>query len=373
MSAADADADARQAGLDEIAEHGPHFVEDANGIYGDALVLVGRVLCGHPDATDVVAVSVDAEGMDLEADGVPLRVSFPEPAANLEGVLEQALALVALAHEQSGDDTVTSAERAAAELEAARTFPVEVLTVEDVQPKLRRITVRGASLEQFEPKGPDTCVYVLVAPEGKPLLAGADATYETISTLPDDERPLGAYYTLWDWRPEAPGGPELDLLFVLHGDEGPLSAWAARAEPGDELALWGPRDGWNPHEGADGYVLVADETGQPAAVRIVASLPDDVHIHAIVETDTEAGHLAFPEHPGLEVTWVHREGAAPGTTTLLEDAVRALEWPSGSPFVWGGAESGAMTAIRKHVRGERGVERAACLLTGYWRLGDERH
>jgi NADPH-dependent ferric siderophore reductase len=364
------DTDAVAAGLAEIEEHGPHFVEDANGIYGDALLLVGRVLGGHPDAQDVVAIAVDAGGMDLEADGVLFRMAFPQPATNLEGVLEQALALVALAHEQSGDETVTSAEKAAADLEAARTFLVEVLDVEDVQPHLRRITVQGPSLEHFQPKGPDTCFYVLIAPEGKPLLLDEGSTYESISTLPEDERPVGAYYTLWDWRPEV---LELDLLFVLHGDEGPLSAWAARAEVGDALALWGPRDGWNPHEGADGYVLVADETGQPAVAQTVASLPDDVRIQAVVETDDEAGHLPFPEHPGLELTRVHREGAAPGTTTLLEDAVRALEWPSGSPYVWGGAESGAMTAIRKHVRNERGVERAACLLTGYWRLGDERH
>ncbi|OWY61358.1 hypothetical protein B7486_64200, partial [cyanobacterium TDX16] len=272
-------------GLAEIEEHGPHFVEDANGIYGDALLLVGRVLGGHPDAHEVVATAVDATGMDLEADGAPFRVAFLKPAADMEGVLEQALALVALAHEQSGDQTVTSAEKAAAELQAARTFPVEVLDVEDVQPHLRRITVQGASLEAFEPKGPDTCFYVFIAPEGKPLLVDADSTYESIVAMADEDRPLGAYYTLWDWRPEV---LELDLLFVLHGDEGPLSAWASRAEAGDALALWGPRDGWNPHEEADGYVLVADETGQPAVAQIVASLPDDVRIQAVVETDSEA-------------------------------------------------------------------------------------
>ena len=44
--------------------------------------------------------------------------------------------------------------------------------------------------------------------------------------MPDEEKPLGAYYTLRAWRPEV---LELDMLFVLHGDSGPSSAWAARA------------------------------------------------------------------------------------------------------------------------------------------------
>lgn len=371
MSAAELPADGGAAGLAEIAEHGPHFVEDANGIYGDALLLVGKVLGGHPDAQDVVAVAVDAEGMDLEADGTPFRVAFPERARNIEGVIEQALALVAQAHEQSGDQTVTSAEKAAAELEAARTFPVEVLDVEDVQPHLRRITVQGASLEHFRPKGPDTCLYVFVAPPGRPLLVDATSTYESIVAMPEEDRPLGAYYTLWDWRPEV---LEMDLLFVLHGDDGPLAAWAGRAEPGDALALWGPRDGWNPPPEADGYLLVADETGQPAVTQIVDSLPDDAAIHAVVESDDESGHLRIAEHPGLTLTRVHRRGEPAGTTTLLEDAVRALEvLPGTSPYAWGGAESGAMTAIRKHLRNDRGLAREACLLTGYWRFGDARH
>jgi NADPH-dependent ferric siderophore reductase len=70
---------------------------------------------------------------------------------------------------------------------------------------------------------------------------------------------------------------------------------------------------------------------------------------------------------GVEVTWLHRDGAPPGTTDLLADAVRALPWPGGTPYVWGGGESRAMTAVRRHVRREVGLAREAVTLVAYWR------
>lgn len=74
--------------------------------------------------------------------------------------------------------------------------------------------------------------------------------------------------------------------------------------------------------------------------------------------------------PAVEVTCLHRDGAAPGTTTLLADAVRAMAWPGGTPYVWGGGESRAMTAVRNYVRGDVGLPREAVSLVAYWRHAD---
>jgi NADPH-dependent ferric siderophore reductase len=76
---------------------------------------------------------------------------------------------------------------------------------------------------------------------------------------------------------------------------------------------------------------------------------------------------ALPERPGVTVTWLHRDGAAPGTTTLLADAARALPPFTGTPYVWGGGETKAMTAVRRHVRGVRGLAREQVALIAYWR------
>ncbi len=67
---------------------------------------------------------------------------------------------------------------------------------------------------------------------------------------------------------------------------------------------------------------------------------------------------------------MYRNGAPAGTTTLLADAVRALPWPGGTPYVWGGGESRVMTAVRRHVRGEIGLSREQVSLVAYWRHAD---
>ena len=76
---------------------------------------------------------------------------------------------------------------------------------------------------------------------------------------------------------------------------------------------------------------------------------------------------SLPERPGVQVRWLHRDGAAPGTTTLLADAVAELHVPSGHPYVWGGAESRAMRDVRRHVRDAWGLHREQVSLLGYWR------
>ena len=85
------------------------------------------------------------------------------------------------------------------------------------------------------------------------------------------------------------------------------------------------------------------------------------------EVDNPGERQDLPDRAGTEVTWLYRDGAPPGTTTLLADAVRALPWPGGTPYAWGGGESRAMTAVRKYVRQEIGLAREQVSLVAYWR------
>lgn len=256
-----------------------------------------------------------------------------------------------------------------------RTFLTQVVAVEDVHPHLRQITFGGADLAAFEPIGPDTFLYVLLPPPGRTeLTIDQGFTWEACFRMGDDVRPVGAYYTLRRWRPEA---AEVDLLFVLHpvdGDHpgGHASRWAARAQVGDPVALWGPRTSWVPPVGTDGYVLVADDTGLPAAAAILELLPPGTPVELFAEVDALEERHPLPERDGAtRVHWVHRDGAAPGTTTALADAavahLRAGGVPGTAPYVWGGGESRIMTAVRKVVRHELGLAREQVSLIAYWR------
>jgi NADPH-dependent ferric siderophore reductase len=259
----------------------------------------------------------------------------------------------------------TEGERRAAEVARIRTMLTHVHAVTDVNPHLRRVTFKGGDLVDFAPCGPDTFLYLLLPPAGRTeLTIDRSFTWEAHALMDPAEQPVGAYYTLRAWRPEA---AELDVLMVLHGATGPASAWAERAAPGDPVALWGPRTAYHPPEGTRHLVLVADETGLPAVAVILEQLPAGWTAQVVAEVADEAERQSLPEVAGVDVTWCHRDGAEPGTTSLLVDGVRALpSFPPGT-YVWGGAESRSMTAVRRHVRGERGLAREDVSLVAYWR------
>ncbi len=361
------------ATVDEvIAEHRAEMVETVNREYADSVLLVGRILGGHRDATEARITSLDAGGADfvlVDPDGEhQVRVDFPERVAVADQLLIAVLGMVLRAREESGEEGMTSAEKLLAGTSGFRTFITEVVAVTEVTPTLRQVTFSGDDLATFEPAGPDTFLFVLLPPPGRAeLTIDADFRWEAVPEMPEEDRPVGAYYTLRRWRPEA---REIDVWAVIHEGAGPAGNWFEKVEVGAPAALWGPRTAFEPPPGTDGYLLAADETGLPAVAVILESLPSDVPIVVLAEADTPETAPPLPDHPGATVHWFHREGRAAGTTTLLGDAARTITLPGEQPYVWGGAESRAMTAVRKYVRHELGLTREQVSLVAYWRHQD---
>lgn len=354
---------------DPLADIRDLFVEHVNSSHEDSLVLVGRVLGRRPDATTARITAIDLAGLDLElgtqAGPAAVRLDFHAPITSADDLTGAAFGLVGEARRQSGEPGRTSAEQLMAEMQEIRTMITTVSAVEDIGPHLRQITFKGGDLDTFTPFGPDTFLYVLLPPPGRTQLTiDQSFTWEAHGRMPEAERPVGAYYTLRRWRPET---SELDAHFVLHGDEGPASAWALRAEVGDLVALWGPRTAWNPPALTTHYLLVADETGLPAVGAILEFLGDEVAVTIVAETDGPVDRPELPSRDGVEVLWVDRDGAPPGTTTLLPDAVAALDLDVDGLYAYGGAESRAVTAVRKLLRRERGCTREQVSMVGYWR------
>ncbi|MHB1139376.1 MAG: SIP domain-containing protein [Microthrixaceae bacterium] len=352
-----------------MAESGEDLLYRLNEDFQDSLLLVGRVLGGHPEATRTLIVALDAAGVDATmsdpAGEHAVRIEFAEPVTDAEQLTVALIDLVVRARDESGEEGESSGEAAASQLARIRTFLTEVVAVREITPHLREVTFRGGDLDSFEPLGPDTFLYLLLPPPGRTEL-GIDQSFswEAHATMAPEDQPRGGYYTLRRWRPEA---RELDIWMVLHGDAGYASAWAARAEPGDPVALWGPRTAYAPPAATDHLVLVADETGLPAVAVILEGLGAGRTATVVAECASEGEQQPLPEVPGAEVIWLHRGGAEVGTTTLLVDAVRALPPFPGTPYVWGGGESRAMTAVRRHVRDDRGLSREQVSLVGYWR------
>lgn len=236
-----------------------------------------------------------------------------------------------------------------------------------ITPRMQRVTLTGEDLQRFgeqgglhlrlliPPKGIAAPKWPVMGEDGRPVWPQGQDTL-TLRT-----------YTIR--RIDVAGG-EMDIDIVLHeGAATPGSDWGQNAAPGDVIGIVGPGGGNMP--AANWYLLAGDETAIPAIARHLARLPEGARSEVLIEIADAAEMQELPLPPGLSLTWLLREGAAAGTTQLIEDAIRTTAFPQGeeSLFVWVAAEYASASAIRKHLREKRGLDRRQHQVAAYWRRG----
>lgn len=248
---------------------------------------------------------------------------------------------------------------------------VRVHAVRDLSPAMRRVTFRSApgadgpaSLLALQAPGPEDHVKVFLP---DPVTGVLNAP--TIAPDGGLQRPVGGVSISRDYTVRATrvvgGEAELDVDWVLHGDEGPASAWAARAEPGDELVLAGPRGSIGVPDGVARLTLVVDETGLPAAARWVEALPQ-TPVTAIVELGEGTEERYVEAELGGAALEILYRGDGPGQ---LAEAVRSLGGPKPDEFVVVLGEAGELVPIRRHLRHEVGARPDQLSISGYWKRG----
>lgn len=230
-----------------------------------------------------------------------------------------------------------------------------VTAVEPLSPRMTRVHLRGNDLLGVHPVGPDQRA-TLLFPENGRFTGEAGELARA--------RRRRRTYTLLDLEPQA-GTVAID--FALHG-EGVAAGWAAVAEPGHELDVTGPTGRFHLDRHATSWLLVADETGLPALEAILRWLPQSAQVEVHVEVADEQERRALPQRDGINVVWWSRSerGTAPG------ELVTALgpHLQIGSDAVaWVAAEASAVSALRAHIQGERGLDRRRVSATPYWRAG----
>jgi NADPH-dependent ferric siderophore reductase/DNA-binding transcriptional ArsR family regulator len=208
--------------------------------------------------------------------------------------------------------------------------------------------------------------------EGKLILKHPDADVVVAPEQADgvlkwprgNEHLLLRTYTVRRWDPVA---GEVDLDFVQHG-VGPATVWSRRVQPGEQVQWAGPKMSAPHPQGVDWTLVAGDETALPAIGRwLEEDWPDGARGQVFIEV-AETSHrqnLRVPD--GVEVTWLYRDGAEAGTTTLLFDAIRSASWWDGTVFAWVAGETLTLAPIRRWLRGERGLSKEQVEVTGYWR------
>jgi len=219
---------------------------------------------------------------------------------------------------------------------------VSVAAVERVTPGMVRVTLAGAELAGFDASGPTDHVKVFFPEPATGELAAPTLTADGLQR-PQHGTPYPRDYTPRAFRERgASGAPELDLDLVLHDDGGPATTWASRAAVGDPLVVAGPRGSKLLPEGFDSYLLACDETALPAVARWLELLPDGASVRVLAEVSAAEDEAYLGTLPrGAEVLWCRRDGL-PGTSQVLEQAVRACGPLGPRAYVWvGGRGHGA--------------------------------
>jgi NADPH-dependent ferric siderophore reductase len=244
----------------------------------------------------------------------------------------------------------------------------KVSRVQRITPHMARITVTGPALEGFSTQGVAGHLRVFLPAPG-----------QEVPTLPtwgpngpeypaDAVRPTSRAYTPRRWDPAS---LELDIDFVLHGDNGPASAWASRAKPGDKLVVVAPRRAYQVDPAASWYLIIADEAAIPGAATLLEVLHPGQRAVVIAEVQDAGEEQSLASAAQLTVHWIHRGESSPGQK--LEAAVRAAELPQGDGRVWVACEAMAMRQIRRHLLNDRGLPRTSINTQGYWKHGVANH
>jgi len=264
--------------------------------------------------------------------------------------------------------------------ETTELIHLTVLRSERLSAHWIRVTLGGGEIEKFRPMGFDQWFRLFLPIGGDaglervPAKANKMFGYLKFLRIPDGERPVMRNYSVRAYRAAtAEAGAEIDVDFVLHGSAadgtaGPASRWAETCQPGEHVLIIDEGLTFNPQRGTDRVVLVGDETALPAIASISASLPADATGTAIIEVPSEEDALEFPHPSGLEVVWIVRpHDVAPGALALQSLGRTAL--PDAPFHAYAAGEQALASGARKHLVGERGVDKNAVSFCGYWKLG----
>ncbi|HBP1883675.1 MULTISPECIES: siderophore-interacting protein [Pseudomonas] len=294
---------------------------------------------------------------------------------------------------------------------AYRLFNVELKRREQLSPALTRFVFGGPEVAEMKTLAADQRIKIFFpdASGQPPSLPGGSEWYQAYRSVEPARRPPMRTYTIRALRAEQ---EEVDVEFVLHGENGPASAWATHARIGDRLQLAAPNRQygddpggyeWKPPAGVRHILLIADETALPAVAGILEELAGEAEppvVEAFLEVPGEADILDLPAIPGARLHWLPRHQAgihsrngermveaarqarlperevAGGAAQELEDIDidEEILWElaspeSGSFYAWVAGESAAVMAIRRYLVQERGIDKRHLTLMGYWRLG----
>lgn len=237
---------------------------------------------------------------------------------------------------------------------------LSVKRVQQVSPRLKRVTLTGEDLAGFVSSSPDDHVKVFFPRPGEDL--------PVVPSLGPEGPVIPEGAIMRDYTPLRFDSEklELDLEFVLH-DFGPGAIWAKNAREGSVLGVGGPRGSMLVPYEFDWYLLIGDDVAMPSFSRRLKELPAGVKVLAFLEVATTDEERDFVTDADVELFWLPRNGRPAGSTTLLRDAVLKAVFPYGDYFAWVSGESQSVKEIKELLETVKGADPTWIKATSYWK------
>jgi NADPH-dependent ferric siderophore reductase len=240
---------------------------------------------------------------------------------------------------------------------------VQVKDFIDVSLELRRITFYGSGLKNY----PSSCT----AAHLKIFLPRADQLKPTLPergekgpVWPEDAvKPAVRTYTVRSIRPEL---HEIDIEFVLHGDSGPASRFAAQAKAGQYIGISFP-GGPSPLDQFQHNYLVGDNTALPAIAAILEAMPKQSQGDVYILLNNANAQIELVKPDNIKLHWFIGEHEQ--QTQHLIASFKSTPLELDNSYFWLAGENDLVIELRNYLRREKDVAKERLYAVPYWRRG----
>ncbi|UOO81685.1 siderophore-interacting protein [Uruburuella testudinis] len=244
---------------------------------------------------------------------------------------------------------------------------IRVQSWHDLSPNLRRIVFHSPELADypFECNGAHIKIFLPQPGQSEPVMP--EITPHGPRWPNKASAPYKRSYTLSAYDREA---CTLAIDFVLHGDNGPASAFAEQVQSGQTIGVSPPAGKRGLLEAAPCCLLAGDLSALPAITAMLADMAADTQGCVLLWLPESADLPAsLPKPAGVEIKLFTDADADP-----MGKLVRSAEaWqPCGSDArVWFAGEAEMVAALRPIARVKWQLPAGQCYAVPFWRRGED--
>lgn len=241
---------------------------------------------------------------------------------------------------------------------------LQVFRKEYVTPHFIRVYLTGEDVLKFTDCTPGINLKILIPPTPTEKVYFPEYGKKKKS-IPKELAPWARTYTL--------SGTDLEnkliwIDFVAHGSEGPASAWAINAQPGNSLGIIAKRSKkmvYNPH--ANYYILAGDATAIPVLSCILNDLPSSAKGVCLLEVHSAEDEQELATKADIRFIWIHNPDLK--KESKLAETFMELELPKGNRYAFIAAEKSSVKQIQHYLKKEEKWDKGEFYTKAYWKAG----